>query len=157
MEEKDRPETLVNKVKSAYPGKTLSIHSIIVKPGDVACEDRQDHQMGPQSINPTHGVTFNQVQGSQGVQYAKATELTNGILGDICANDYGSQLSNIGANIVDRLSDVTLACSNPENLVVTFTPSESAIDWSLSGSTLNLSQSLNPGVELRVKYACKTL
>jgi hypothetical protein len=157
LETKDLPETLISKVKSTYPGKTLSIHSIIVKPGDTTCESIQDHQMGPASLNPTHGVTYNQMLGSQGLVYAKATSLTNGILGDICANDYGSQLSDIGVNIVDRLADVTLACANPVSLDVTLTPANAGVTWSLSGSTLHLNQSLDPGTQIHVKYSCKTL
>jgi hypothetical protein len=157
METKDLPQTLVDKVKSAYSGKTLSVHSIIVKPGDAACEYKQDHQMGPASINPTHGVTFNHIHGSQGTQYAKATELTNGILGDICANDYGSQLANIGANIVDRLSDITLACAAPGSLEVTLSPAKAGVTWNLSGTTLRLSEPLDPGTQIRVKYSCKTI
>ena len=157
LETKDLPDTLVNKVKSTYSSKTLSIHSIIVKPGDTSCESQQGRQMGPSYINPTHGVTYNRVLGSQGHKYAQATQLTNGILGDICANDYGSQLANIGANIVDRLSDVTLACSDPKDVTVTLTPNQAGVTWTISGSTLKLSQDLNPGVQLRVKYSCKTL
>ncbi len=157
LETRDLPETLVNKVKSAYSGKTLSIHSIIVKPGDTNCEGQQNLQMGPAWMNPTHGVTYNQVKGSQGIQYAKATELTNGILGDICASDYGSQLANIGANIVDRLSDVTLACSNPSGLDVKFTPAQPGITWAVNGSSLHLSESLAPGAQIRLRYSCKTL
>ncbi len=157
LEEKDKPETLLNKVKSAYSGKSLSVHSIVVKPGDTACEGKQDRQMGPASINPTHGVTFNQVLGSQGVQYAKATELTNGILGDICANDYGSQLANIGANIVDRISEVSLACSAPQDLTVSISPSKEGLTWTVNGSALNLSESLDPGTQIHLTYSCRRL
>jgi hypothetical protein len=157
LETKDLPETLVNKVKSTYSGKTLSIHSIIVKPGDVACENIQNQQMGPEWLNPTHGIIYNQIKGSQGIQYAKATQLTGGILGDICASDYGSQLANIGANIVDRLSDITLACPSPNHLEVAFSPAQPSLTWSMNGSVLHLSDSLAPSTEVHLKYSCQSL
>jgi hypothetical protein len=156
LEANDLPETLVNNVKAAYSGKSLSVHSIIVKPGDTTCESIQSHQMGPASIHPTYGITANQIFGSQGKKYAELTALTQGILGDICANDYGSQLANIGANIVDRLSDITLACSDPKGITVALTPQVN-IDWNISGSNLHFSEALPAGTQVRVQYSCQSL
>jgi hypothetical protein len=157
LEANDEPTTLVNKVRAAYANKALSIHSIIVKPGDTSCKNAQSTQMGPSSINPTHGVTFNALKGTEGHKYAEATQLTNGILGDICAADYGSQLANIGANIVDRLADITLACANPMDLTVTLIPSNSAINYQMDGAVLRFNQPLPPGTQVKLKYACYAL
>lgn len=154
LEAKDLPENLVSAVKSSYPDKGLSIHSIIVKPGDSSCLAQQSGQMGPYG---THGITKNAVSGSYGSQYSKATQLTDGVLGDICANDYGSQLSNISANIVDRISEITLACENPENLQITLAPPQAHITWSISGNRLQFSEALPAGVQIKLKYACPTL
>ena len=148
----DQPETLLNKITSAYSGKTASFHAIIVK--DAACAAIQSQQLGP---NGTYGTTFNSVAGSIGYKYGDARRLTNGILGDICANDYGSQLANISANIVDRITDITLACANPGDLTVTLAPPLNTITWTVSGSTLHFSQSLPPGTQVHVRYSCSTL
>ncbi len=156
LETNDEPSTLVNKVRSAYNGKTLSAHSIVVRPGDNSCLTSQSTQMGPAYLNPTHGVTFNQILGSEGNKYAEVTQLTGGILGDICANEYGSQLASIGANIVDRLTDITLACSNPSDLSVSLSPAQS-VSWSVSGTTVRFDQAVNPGTQVRLKYSCATL
>lgn len=157
LEENDQPATLINNVKAAYSNKGLSVHSIIVRPGDGGCLTAQSRQMGPSFMGPTHGVTYNQMLGSEGHKYAEATQMTNGILGDICAGDYGSQLANIGANIVDRMSDVTLACADPKALQVTLTPAQAGTSWSVSGNNLHFSQALNPGTQVRLQYTCPTL
>lgn len=156
LEDQDLPATLLNKVKAKYSNKTLSIHSIIVKPGDQTCLSEQSRQMGPASINPTYGVTFNQVLGSEGYKYAEATNLTGGILGDICANDYGSQLNNIGANIVDRMTDINLACESPSDLTVSFVPQQS-INWSVQGRSLTFRNAISPGTQVQLKYSCQVL
>lgn len=157
LEEKDEPSTLINKVKSTYSGKSLSLHSIIVAPGDQGCLAAQSKQMGPQYLSPTYGVTYNQMLGSEGHKYSEATQMTNGIQGDICAGDYGSQLANIGTNIVDRLADITLACANPGSLDVTLTPAHVGTSWSVSGNILHFSKGLTPGTQVRLKYSCVTL
>lgn len=157
LESKDTPEALMAKVKAKYPNKQVSFHSIIVRPGDSACEQIQDHQMGPSSINPTNGVIFNQIQGSQGQIYAQATKLFGGITGDICANDYGSQLASIGANIVDRVSQIQIACDSPGNLSVEFSPAEKSVDWTLQSKMIRLQKSMDPGVQLHLKYTCRKL
>ena len=154
LETNDQPQTLISKVRSSYADKGLSIHSIIVKPGDSSCLNKQSNQMGPYG---THGITKNAVLGSYGTKYAEATNLTGGILGDICANDYGSQLSNISANIVDRIADITLACSNPSDLVVTLAPPQTQITWAVNGNRLEFSQTIPAGTQVRLKYSCPTL
>lgn len=148
----DLGSTLLNKINSSYSGKTASFHAIIAK--DQQCVNTQSSQMGP---NGTYGITYNQMLGTYGSEYNKARALTNGILGDICANDYGSQLSTISANIVDRLADISLACENPSDLVVTLTPPLNTITWSVSGKTLSFSQPLPPGTSVNLKYSCPSL
>ncbi len=157
LEDNDQPSTLVNRVKANYPGKSMSVHSIIVRPGDQACVYAQSIQMGPASLSPTYGVTFNYMLGTEGKKYAEATALTNGILGDVCANDYGSQLATIGANIVERISDVSLACASPADLTVTLSPAQNQITSTVTGRNLHFSEALPAGTQARLKYTCPTL
>lgn len=154
LEKNDLPETLVEKVKGKYSGKALSVHSIVVRPGDQTCVNKQSTQLGP---NGTFGRTRNAVLGSEGHQYAKATELTAGVLGDICANDYGSQLAGISANIVDRVSEITLACSNPGDLSLELAPPQQDITWEIVGNRLKFNESIPTGTHVKLKYSCKTL
>ncbi len=70
--------------------KIFKFHSIIVKPGDKACDAIQDH--------------------SQGTAYAAVTQLTGGVLGDICAKDYGNQLTVIGQDVANTQNTFQLTC-----------------------------------------------
>ncbi len=154
LESSDLPENLISKVKGTYPDKGLSIHSIIVKPNDSTCLNKQSSQMGPYG---THGITKNSVLGSYGLKYAQAAQATGGVIGDICANDYGSQLASISANIVDRISEITLACSNPGDLNLVLAPPQAQITWSVNGNRVMFSESLPAGTQVKLKYSCRTL
>lgn len=182
----DLPQNLISAVNSQFPGKTLSVHSILVKPGslrsgvsasqaasqisqilngstfdptkrpteffvggDSACLNAQSNQINP-NMNPPPA---NAVRGSYGYLYALASRMTNGIEGDICAQDYGSQLYDIGFNIVDRLNDVTLFCSNPTEMNVTFVPAV-AISYVVTGNKLTFSQELPVGTRADLSYRC---
>lgn len=151
----DQPDTLLSKINSKYSGKSASFHAIIVK--NEACKEIQSGQMGPSG---SEGITFNPVSGSIGYKYGEARRLTNGILGNICAEDkdnaYGAQLINISANISDRIDDENLVCENPEDLTVTFDPPLDTITWTITGSLLHFNQKLPPG-KVRYQYSCPTL
>jgi hypothetical protein len=88
LENYDRPTTLVSRFHDKFPENTLSVHSLIVKPGDVACLSSQSGQNG----NPW-------VRGVEGYTYAELSRLTNGTIGSICENDYGSILGDIGRKL----------------------------------------------------------
>lgn len=91
--EKNVPENFVNLVRSKYNGqKTLTFHSIIVKPGDVGClKSEKDHGYGN--------------------TYQHLSNLTGGIIGSVCATDYAAQVENIAQGIKESLKAVTLACN----------------------------------------------
>lgn len=83
---------LASLVKSSFGAdKIFKFHSIIVRPGDKACDAIQDH--------------------SQGVAYAALTKLTDGVLGDICAKDYGNQLTVIGQDVANTQNTFQLSCT----------------------------------------------
>ncbi len=156
LEEKDKAAVLVQKIKEIYPNKRFSIHSIIVKPNDTQCESAQNHQMGPAYLNPTYGITFNQLKGSQGLEYSQATQLTNGILGSVCDTDYTNILRDISTSIADQISAIKIACSTPgsfkvliDNLLVT--------SWTLEADVLRLNSPLEVGQKLDLSYTCPKL
>ncbi|GIL16845.1 MAG: hypothetical protein BroJett040_05960 [Oligoflexia bacterium] len=177
LETDDLPQTLIENVNNLYAGKSMSFHSIIVRPGqlvngvtaeqvingiatfasskleatqyfsqyftgaDVACLNVQSTQT-------------NNVLGSYGYMYSLLTKMTGGIEGNICANDYGSQLSSIGDNIGQRVNDLQLACATPENLQLDFV-SGTAVSFHIEGSVLKFDQALSAGTEVRVRYGCE--
>lgn len=93
------PENLVSLVKSYWPTKTFSFHSIIVKPGDTYC-----HNTGGESTSSNGSLD------DYGDTYAKLSQLTGGVIGSVCATDYTSQLQSIGQKVVESVKTVTLSC-----------------------------------------------
>lgn len=137
----DQPTTLISNLQTLGSGKSFAVHSIIVKPGDSACKAIQDSQM-------------HNVKGSYGDQYAQATSLTGGILGDVCAADYTSQLNNIGYNITAHVNEIELGCANPEVISVEFNPVPGAPTWTLQGSKIVFSSTLPVNMVVNYSWRC---
>lgn len=88
---KNDPESLINQIHDTFGGqKTFSFHSIITKPGDTQCKS-------------TYGATY-------GERYAKLSNLTGGIIGSVCEQDYAAQVSGIAQGVRDLLKTMTLQC-----------------------------------------------
>lgn len=87
------PAGLATLIRSAFgKEKIFKFHSIIVRPGDKQCFE----------ASPDHGY---------GDSYAVLTKATEGILGDICAQDYGNQLKVIGQNVANTQNTFVLNCA----------------------------------------------
>lgn len=179
LESNDLPQTLINNVQSKFAGKTLSVHSIIVSPGLLSGETLAsvNSKLGelvtyyPSDLNHRMSTMFSggnssclQQQstqlagfsGSYGYLYAILTRMTGGIEGDICAADYSSQLSNISVAITERLSEISLECSNPQNLIVTFTNNQN-IGYRVEGRLLKFDQDVPAGTRVTLSYGCTPL
>ncbi len=112
QENYDLPDTFVSRFKSQYPDKTLSVHSIIIRPGDKACAAARTSRTG----NPL-------IRGFEGYAYARLSQLTHGVLGDICADNFTEQLGQIGASISNQVTSMSFACRPlNDNYTITFDP-----------------------------------
>lgn len=141
LENNDLPDALINQVKSKFPNKTMSAHSIIIKDGDTACYDAQNNQ------------TSGRVKGSYGKSYASLATKTNGVIGSVCESDYGNQLGNISFSIIDKVNEHKLKCKNPENVFVQFTKG-STVNYTIKGDVLKFESNLDPNTEVNLKYSC---
>jgi hypothetical protein len=147
LEINDQPQNLLNNIRATYGGgKALSVHSIITT--TQSCKNIQDNQM---VINGTSAVS-----GSFGLLYNQASQMTQGVVGDICATDYTSQLGQISTNILNRINGATLACANPTDLSVVIV-GQSGVTYTVSGAQLKFSVQLSPGTSVKLKYSCDTL
>lgn len=149
LESFDQPQTLLSNVRANYSaGKSLSVHSIIT--ATEACKNVQDSQL---AINGVPAVSS-----SYGLMYSQASQMTQGIVGDICAkdSDYTLQLGQISTNILSRVNSISLACVNPLELTVSVV-GQSGITHSVSGGVVKFNTQLAPGTAVRTKYSCKTL
>ena len=143
----DRYEQLISAVNRLYPGKHFRVHSIIVRPGDSGCKAIQDGQMA------------GKVSSSYGLVYYNASIATGGVVGDICANDYGNQLVTIADNIGESILEKTLFCANPEPIdsstpIVSFVPVASAHSYSIVGNKIQFSPHLSVGTKAYLQYKC---
>jgi hypothetical protein len=146
LESKDEPATLVSLVNSKFAGKSFQVHSIVVK--DNSCQNQQSNQLN---------TPYNPVYGSIGSKYIALSNMTSGYVGNICANDYGSQLTDIATEVGEQIKTEVLACDNAADLQVVLEPANPAINFSVSGRTLTFSDFLPPGTKARFKYSCPTI
>lgn len=182
---RDLPFSLLTNVQSRYPGKSFSFHAIIVRPGPLfagvsagAASNFLNEAAAfgdykwPQEARP--GLLFNDgnkdvaclsqqggqttgVSGSFGYIYAVAAILTNGVIGDICATDYGSQLAQIGNNIGQQIQQINMACSNPKILSLKYLNKPGIPLGTFSGSTFTLDPSTPIGDQVYLKIECPDL
>lgn len=136
----DEAPGFINQMANLYPGKGFSVHSIVVK--DSACLGVQNSQ--------TLGV----MRGSYGNKYIELSNSTNGVSADICANDYTTQLGQIGSNIIDRVKNIALYCENPKDFNVTLSTDDSSIEYNVVGKELVFNKELPVGTSVHLKYKC---
>jgi hypothetical protein len=143
LEAYDLPQVFKDNVTAKLgASKTLSVHSVIIRPGDQACLDAQNEQTN---------------RGYYGTVYAQLTSLTNGVLGNICETDYGAQLTTIGNQIAKNISSFKLACvpaSGPGlDPTITVTP-PSASNATLRDDTVYFDPPLPVGAQVHIQYKC---
>lgn len=146
LENYDQPQIFKDNVAAKLgASKTLSVHSVVIRPGDQACLSLQNDQTN---------------RGYYGQIYAQLTQLTNGVLGDICANDYGAQLTAIGNQIVRSISSIKLACAPARGSgldpVITVNPAGNpAMQGTIRDDQVYFDPPLAPGTEVRIQYKCE--
>jgi len=142
LEPMDMPDNLIETVRSTFnkPGfvKPFVWNSIIVKPGDKACEKAQDKNSSP---------SF------PGVKYAQLSNKTNGHIGSICANDYTENLKFIKDRTVNSMPGMKLRCTPIGNPVVTFSPTVTTT-VTVVGDELKFSPVIPEGVTIKAVYTC---
>lgn len=139
----NRPENWIASVKNLWPSKPFMFNSIIVRSGDSACLSV--------SGNEGYGVSYEQLSG-----------LTGGVIGTVCANDYGSQLSQMGQAVVNLRKTVNLTCAPVnenkngtllDDIMVTLQSGANAAIESVSGQTVTLMNDLPVGTH-QLNYFC---
>lgn len=138
---KSQPQNLVNLVKAQLGGsKVFSFNSIIYIPDDAGC---------------TTG-------GNQGKVYKEMTELTGGVMGSVCSNDFATPLAALGNRVVEMINSVSLNCA-PEDINGDGTPDVKiqlangqivSGGYTISGINLNFPTALPEGTH-RFWYFCK--
>lgn len=151
--ENDKPETLVKKAKEILPPtKSMSVHSIIIRPGDTACWTSQNSQGGG-------------VKGFYGVQYAKLSQPSNqlmslgplkiGTTGNICSSNYTYEMGQIAQYL--KTSVLQLPCRpNSGTLEVNYLDSVPSYQTESlnSQNQIEFSPSIEAGTRVNLKFTC---
>jgi hypothetical protein len=138
---KNKPENLINFVKTKWPGKPFAFHSIITRPGDVACKN-------------TNGAAYGEI-------YKKISELTGfgatggALIGDVCASDYATQLAGIGNSIKEMVNIIELSCQpyGSTSISVDLNGAAYTGSYQVEGKKLVFDQPLEVG-KFNVRYWC---
>jgi hypothetical protein len=142
-QDQNRPQFWFDSIRALWPTKPFSFHSIIVKSGDSACL----------SVNGNE---------SYGVSYEQLSNLTGGIIGSVCANDYGTQLASMGQSVANLRRTVNLNCvplnqnkngTLLDDILVTLQSGNTVPAVSVSGQTLTVANDFPTGTH-RIDYWC---
>jgi hypothetical protein len=129
------PATFVNTANAVFgAGKRLTVNSIVVR--DNQCKMSQDPQGSPAFI---------------GLKYMELANLTAGTIGNICDEDYSTNLKYFKDTILTTISNVELACVPVGTPVVTL---PDGYTWAIQGNKITFTPALTSGVTLSVKYKC---
>lgn len=119
--------------------KIFTFHSIVIKYAgtpDTACKKESNGQYGR--------------------RYEEASALTSGIVGSICAPNYGTELAKMGERIAESLATITLRCAPVENTlqvnVVNAAPGQT---YTLNGDKVNFTPALSAGSTVNFQYYCR--
>lgn len=141
----DKPETFVSRFRAKFPGKTLAVHSIVVKPGDVQCKN--------QLSIPTQYILA-----KEGYVYSDLSQRTNGTVGSICDSSYTNQLQVIGNNIQSQALALPFSCRpDGDHYTVTMSPQPvQNVTWTpnWTAMTLTTAQTLPAGTSVTLSYTC---
>ena len=95
-------------------------------------------------------------QGYYGETYAELTSLTNGILGNICSDNYSDQLTQIGETVAQARE--VLPCRPVDDQIqVTFNPEPATpvtVTKNLPQNEILFSDSLPKGTKIRYRFRC---
>lgn len=143
--EMDEPQTFVNSFRSLFPNKTMSFHTIIVRPGDISCRNAQTGQGG------------SSVLGQEGYAYKMVRDLVGGVDGNICASNYTNQLQNIGYTIGDKVTSLPFRCrpvNDQYEVLFSGTPATSGFSADFNTMTLTVTADLDARAKVTLKYTC---
>lgn len=156
IEDYDLPETFVDKTAAQLGAtKTVSVHSIIVKPGDTSCKKIQDDQ-GNQWTFGEYGDFYERLSNPTNDLMGRG-RLMPGVTGTICSSNYTNELGNIKDKINQNISEIQLPCTPVLDTVdITYVPmtsSEVTFDVDVN-NRLSFNPSLPAGSSVNLKFQC---
>lgn len=140
LEAEDIPENLQAFSKITFGQDVrFTFSSIIVKPGDLACEKEQD-----KDTSPSH----------PGFTYERMSAITDGGVGSICEADYHASLNTFKDKIVNSLSSLNLECEPLNSSLKVFINGLNIGTYKLEKNVLKFTYALVEGTEIHLQYMC---
>ena len=143
LESYDEPEVFFQKVRQQNDLYGVTVHSIIVKPGDTSCQSQAGGAPGTVYARASH-------PGPE--MLARYSHVQTGTIASICNTNYGSQLGVI-ANYVLEARPIQLHCTPDPNRIRVRVDNEK-INYRLSGSTVQITDRVSVDSTARVVYRC---
>lgn len=139
LEQDDFPQTYVSYVKEVFGAtKRFTVNSIIVRPGDSACLNKQDGEGS---------------KAHYGIKYNELSSLTGGSVGSICETDYSTNLKYFKDNIIREMASLPLECAPVGPVVVTYDPAFTT-STRVENTTLFFDPKVPAGRTIRAEYKC---
>lgn len=133
---KNDPASLLSLINSTWSGqKRFNFNSIITRPGDTACRS-------------TYGYSY-------GERYKTISDMTGGVLGNVCDMDYTSQVSGVADEIRRLLKTLTMSCQPLSQFPIVIKKDGVAVShaYNIEGLNIKFTTELDPG-SYEVEYTC---
>jgi hypothetical protein len=155
LEDYDKPHTLVQKLGSVFGNdKTMSVHGVVIRPGDTACFDKQNAQTG---VKGFYANVYKELT-DPSPSLKNAGNIVKGHLGSICSEDYGVELGDIASKLQDNVNRIQLQCFPMDGtLSISYSPTpKNKISLEInSENQLVLNPPAPAGTEVAYSYDCQ--
>lgn len=155
IEDFDKPLTFVQRASQYLsPTKSISVHSIIIKPGDTTCHGIQNSQA---NVKGYYGYSYAALS-QPSAELKAAGNIVDGVLGSICSTNYTTELGHIANFINQTVNQVQLPCKPHDGIVnITYDPMPSTpISYNVDAQNrLNLNPPASAGTKVNLSFKCK--
>lgn len=144
LDSTDMPTNLLTQAKSMFGSDVrFTFNSIVV--ADSSCEAIQDATPDEKGIrSPSH----------QGTKYIETSNLTNGGIGSICADDFSTNLNLFKDKILNSVSSLTLECAPISGTLTVAIDGVTTTAYTLTGANLKFNNAVVEGHKVTMTYKC---
>ncbi|MGE0526624.1 MAG: hypothetical protein AB7P49_06125, partial [Bdellovibrionales bacterium] len=114
----------------------ITAFAIVIEPGDRSCYDSQWENAGKYA-HITSGLP----------------EITGGLTGSICDDDYGPTLASIGKRVRESVYTLTLRnVPDPDSIQLRIHPFDPELRYEIDGQTIRFQRAPKKGTQIEVVY-----
>ena len=143
LEQNDLPETFFRRFSNKNKYSIVTVHSIIVPPGDISCV----HQAGG-----VDGTIYAQASNPSPEILAKYGNIRKGHVGSICSSNYSSQLGPIADKLID-VPSFPLPCF-PSKDHISVKVNQNKLNFKVKGRKLLIEDKVSFGAKVEVSFRC---